>query len=108
MNTHNKEIEFSRIMYTPGPCYHSKAGNNADQWMIIDNTGRTIGLSYHGEGNAQLWAASNEMLETLRFYAKRENWKDKETGIGTYPGDAVDFGARARAAIDALNDLISG
>lgn len=81
------DVEFSRIKHTPGPCYHSKVGNAADQWMIVDNTGRTIGLSYHGEANARLWAASDEMLATLKFYADRET------------GDAVDFGDRARATI---------
>lgn len=43
--------------------------------------------------------ATDKMIDALRFYADPENWKDVETGIGMYPGDAVDYGARAREAL---------
>lgn len=58
-----------RNRHTPCPWHHCKVGNNGDQWMIIDDTGRTIGLSYHGEANARLWAASDEMLAALEHAA---------------------------------------
>lgn len=45
---------------------------------------------------------ADPIVDALRFYANRENWKDIETGIGTYPGDAVDYGAKARAALGKL------
>jgi hypothetical protein len=35
----------------------------------------------------------------LTFYADPENWKEVESGIGIYPGDAVDYGNRARIAL---------
>lgn len=41
-------------------------------------------------------------VSTLRFYADPANWKDVETGIGGYPGEAMDYGHRAQAALQAL------
>lgn len=52
--------------HTPPPWGYSKLGNDADQWAMYDESGRTIGLSYHGEPNAQLMAAAPEMLEALQ------------------------------------------
>ena len=51
---------------TPGPLGYQKLGNDADQCAIYDESGRTIGLSYHGEANAALFAASSEMREALK------------------------------------------
>ncbi len=51
--------------YTPGPWFFGKLGNNADQWSVFDNTGRDIGISYHGEDNAALMAAAPDMLAAL-------------------------------------------
>lgn len=51
--------------HTPGPWAHGKLGNNADQWAVYDESGRTIGLSYHGEANARLIAAAPQLLEAL-------------------------------------------
>lgn len=45
---------------------------------------------------------ADPVVDALRFYANRENWKDIETGIGTYPGEAIDYGAKARAALGKL------
>ena len=55
----------STYKHTPGPWCHGKLGNDADQWAIYDESGRTIGLSYHGEANARLMAAAPELLEAL-------------------------------------------
>lgn len=41
------------------------------------------------------------LVEALEFYANRDNWKDEESGIGTHPGEAIDYGATARAALAA-------
>jgi hypothetical protein len=40
-----------------------------------------------------------KMREALEFYADKENWKEEESGIGTPPGPAVDYG---HMAIEAL------
>ena len=50
---------------THTPWNHDKAGNDADQWLIYDANGRTIGLSYHGEDNARLFAAAPDLLTAL-------------------------------------------
>ncbi len=52
--------------HTPGPWGSGKLGNDADQWAINDESGRTIGLSYHGEANARIIAASPELLAVLQ------------------------------------------
>lgn len=53
--------------------YTSKAGNNADQHIIIDeNTGATIAVTYSDEGgkNADLIAAAPELLAALEEAAE--------------------------------------
>ncbi len=54
------------MTHTPEQWNHGKCGNNADQWDIYDEAGRTIGLSYHGEANARLIAAAPDLLAALR------------------------------------------
>ena len=50
--------------------------------------------------NADLISAAPDLLDALKFYADPENWKEQESGIGMYPGEAdMDCGGRARAAI---------
>ena len=44
------------------------------------------------------------LLEALRFYADLRNWRDIDTGIGIHSGDAVDYGAVARAAISKAKE----
>ncbi len=39
------------------------------------------------------------LLSALEFYANVENWKEQESGIGMFPGEAVDYGARAEEAL---------
>lgn len=58
---------------TPGPWDFGKLGNDADQWSVFDEAGRDIGLSYHGEANAQLIAAAPEMLAALEK-GQGEKW----------------------------------
>jgi hypothetical protein len=41
-------------------------------------------------------------IEALRFYADSENWKEQESGIGMYPGEAIDYGGTAREALATL------
>ena len=63
--------------HTPGSWGYGKLGNNADQWGVYDKSGRTISLSYHGEANARLIAASPELLEALENITKvAENMRD--------------------------------
>ena len=64
------------MTHTKGPWGHDKAGNDADQWLIYDENGRTIGLSYHGEDNARAFASAPnlkainvELLEALEALA---------------------------------------
>ncbi len=33
--------------------------------------------------------------KALEFYADARNWNEVDTGIGSFPGPAVDYGARA-------------
>lgn len=55
------------MTYTPGEWSYSKLGNDADQWGIYDESGKTLGLSYHGEDNARLIAAAPDLLEALEW-----------------------------------------
>lgn len=64
---------------------------------------RVATLTEHGHaiGAGPVLAASADMLEALRFYADPESWKEVETGIGMYPGDASeDNGSRAREILE--------
>lgn len=38
-------------------------------------------------------------VAALEFYENAKNWKDDESGIGTFPGAAIDYGTKARAAL---------
>lgn len=42
----------------------------------------------------------NAIRKALEFYAVASNWDDVDTGIGTFPGQANDYGASARNALD--------
>ncbi len=41
--------------------------------------------------------------EALQFYAEPKNWQPIDTGIGEYDGDAVDYGSKARAALEVIS-----
>ena len=71
------------MTHSPGPLYHCKCGNDADQWLVIEEkTGRTIGLSYHGEANARLFAASPDLLIALKEIKRcDDNHDDDVHGI---------------------------
>lgn len=71
--------------HTPGPWYHSKLGNNADQWAIIDNTGRTIGLSYHGEANAEFIVRACNAHDDLLAVARDALTHSQLLGSGQQP-----------------------
>lgn len=43
------------------------------------------------------------LLTALQFYANADAWKDADTGIGSFPGDAIDYGVTARAALAIVN-----
>lgn len=46
---------------------------------------------------------TQRMRDALSFYADRNNWKDIETGIGCFPGPAIDdSGKRAREILSNL------
>lgn len=53
--------------------------------------------------------AEDAMLEALRFYADRENWKEQENGIGMpAPSEAeMDGGSRAQAALLAWKNAMA-
>jgi hypothetical protein len=44
-----------------------------------------------------------KLTAALQFYACEKNWREQESGIGCYPGEAVDYGAAARAVLEAAN-----
>ena len=48
-------------------------------------------------------AATQERCEklekALEFYANKEGWEDVESGIGTLPGETIDYGLTAREAL---------
>lgn len=43
-----------------------------------------------------------DMQESLEFYADGRNWNSVDTGIGEFPGEAVDNGSSARSALYKL------
>lgn len=43
------------------------------------------------------------VADALAFYADAAKWRDQETGIGTFPGEAIDYGHRAREALASLS-----
>lgn len=47
----------------------------------------------------KLFEAAPELAEALWFYANPENWIEADTGIGSLPAKAHDYGACARAAL---------
>ena len=54
---------------THTPLAYGKLGNDADQWGIYElDSGRTVGLSYHGEEYARIFAAAPELLEALSLF----------------------------------------
>ena len=89
--------------HTPGP-WHWINDGNGNKWgsrglepAIISGT--VEGLVSVDDADARLIAAAPDLLAALQFYANADSWRDVDTGIGLYPGDAIDYGATARAAI---------
>ena len=95
--------------HTPGPWTATRDADTRGNpcWRIDAPTVSLVAvLTYpnasaraDGIGDARLIAAAPELLAALEFYANAERWKDVDTGIGAQPGDAIDYGATARAAI---------
>lgn len=56
-------------------------------------------LHYAANNILRIQRERDAALEALKFYADKEKWDDIETGIGCYSGEAMDYGAKARAAL---------
>jgi hypothetical protein len=41
-------------------------------------------------------------MDTLAFYANKDNWQKVDTGIGEMEGPAYDYGAKAREALEIV------
>ncbi len=101
-----------------------EGGESFSEWLnIIDADGKVVcelpGHSQYARGtdasrkedaNAELICSATaelaslreenrELREALGFYADKKKWADVETGVGCYPGDAIDYGATARAIL---------
>ena len=44
-----------------------------------------------------------DLESALEFYANPDSWKEQESGIGMSPGEAMDYGDRARIALNRLS-----
>ena len=84
---------------THTPLAYGKLGNDADQWGIYElDSSRTVGLSYHGEEYARIFAAAPELLEALSWCAAcLEN-----------PGPHMDSQAAAEKAREAIRKATEG
>lgn len=94
------------MTHTPEQWNHGKLGNNADQWDIYDEAGRTIGLSYHGEDTAKLFASAPDLLAALQRAAP---WlgkliADKGHENSVLPSDAIRTLKMVEAAISKATE----
>ena len=63
--------------YTELPWGFGKVGNNYDQWMVYDNSGKTIAIILDGKPKAALFAAAPELMESLEETLKcLESWME--------------------------------
>ena len=101
------------MTHTPGPWTFTKwrtltSGQRMRERFVRDREGEVIAYCDlaidQAQVNAVLIAAAPDMLAALQFYANPENWKEQETGIGMYPGEAVDYGQRARQALAKMKE----
>jgi len=89
---------------TPGP-WNDSGYEDKTQRIIIESEEHQIASVFmpsdyvRRNSNAKAIAAVPRLLEALEFYANPENWKEQETGIGMYDGDAIDYGSSARKAL---------
>lgn len=75
------------MTHTPGEWNYSKCGNDADQWAVYDESGRTIGLSYHGEDNARLFSAASDLLLQLKLLVR---WAEDQGEKCSYARAAIE------------------
>lgn len=90
------------MAHTPGPWKYARAfENNAPPFYVVvtGKWGAPAIATCAKEDDAKLCAAALEMKAALEFYANQDSWKEVETGIGMQPGEAIDYGATARAAL---------
>jgi hypothetical protein len=51
---------------------------------------------------------SHDLLaHALAVYADRAQWEDLVTGIGAYPGNAIDYGVTARVALEESKAVLA-
>ena len=69
--------------------------------LSVDN-GAVIGSMYRDYAGDVVKATNSHdaLVSALEFYADPKNWESVNTGIGDLPGDAIDYGSRARAALE--------
>ncbi len=67
-------------------------------------TRRLLAAQVERDELARLREREKRLVAALEFYAKPEGWEDVSSGIGTLPGPAIDYGARARQAIAETGD----
>jgi hypothetical protein len=65
---------------------------------------RKYGLNSTADEVAEVYRQRDELMTALKFYADPSNWKEGESGIGTFPSVAEsDGGESARSLLTRIN-----
>lgn len=97
LTTRNSKGEVIKLRYVTT---HEFCGQTLTDNDVLETT---IARGLIAEGTVEPGIGLPEdVVKSLQFYGNNANWAEVETGIGCYPGDAIDYGAAARKAMASL------